>query len=42
MMYGLIIGLVAVLFVLCLMLLAPAIEVWRADRRKRRRGGMIR
>lgn len=42
MMYGLLIGLVAVLFVLVLLLVAPAIKVWRRDRRERRRGGMIR
>lgn len=41
-MWGLILGLILVLAVLCLLLLAPAIEVWRDDRRKRRRGGMIR
>jgi hypothetical protein len=29
------------LFVFALLLIVPAVDTWRAERRKRRRGGMI-
>lgn len=40
-MYWLLLILFAGIVVFAVLLLVPAVETWRAERRKRRRGGMM-